>query len=121
MTPSPARPADPLRATVYGPAVLATVQVHDPQAVAALAALPAPAVPRPVIAAPRAPSPRRARLATVGLVLAFVAPPLGLLVSAVALTQILEQRPRPPGEARAVLGVAVAVIALTAALALIAG
>jgi hypothetical protein len=114
---------DPLRATVYGPAVLATVQVQDPQAVAALAALAAPAVPRPVFAAPPAPPapPPRARLATVGLVLAFALPPLGLLVSAVALTQILEARPRPPGEAHAVLGVAVAVIALTAALALVAG
>ncbi|MBP8808540.1 MAG: hypothetical protein KBI14_18195, partial [Kofleriaceae bacterium] len=65
--------------------------------------------------------PPRARLATVGLVLAFALPPLGLLVSAVSLTQILESRPRPPGEAHAVLGVAVAVIALTAALALVAG
>lgn len=103
-----------LRATVYGPAVAATARVDDPAAVAALAALPRPAIPRPVLTAPPAPPAPRPRLAIAGLILSVMAPPIGLVVSAAALTRILERRPRPPGEALAVLGVAVSVIALAA-------
>ena len=118
MTPST---VDPLRATVYGPSVAATVQVNDPRALGALVALHAPSVPRPVIAAPRAPPAPRARLATAGLALAIAVPPSGLVVSAAALTRILERTPRPPGELRAALGIAVAVISMAAALALASG
>jgi hypothetical protein len=102
-----------LRATVYGPAVIATLKVDDPRAVASLAALRVPAIPRPApVAAPPLP---RSRLAVVGAALAIALAPLGLIVSAIALTRILESRPRPRGEALAVLGVAASVLTMAAA------
>ena len=89
-----------LRATVYGPAVVGTLQVTDPRAIASLAALRVPEIPRPP---------------------PIAAPPLGLIVSTIALIQILAARPRRRGEAVAVLGVAASVIALAAALAVALG
>lgn len=109
-----------VRATVYGPAVLGTVQIDDPHTLAAVAALRAPAIPRPPpIAAP--PPPRTSRLAIIGAALALPLPPLGLIVSTVALARILGAHPRRRGEALAVLGVAASVIALVAALAIALG
>ncbi|MBK7076551.1 MAG: hypothetical protein IPH44_30090 [Myxococcales bacterium] len=109
-----------LRATVYGPAVVGTLQVTDPRAIASLAALRVPEIPRPPpIAAP--PPPRTSRLAITGAALALPLPPLGLIVSTIALIQILAARPRRRGEAVAVLGVAASVIALAAALAVALG
>ena len=110
------------RATVYGPAVFGTVRVDDPRALAELRAARAPAVPA---AAPRAvasgqivtaaaPTPR---LAIVGLILALIVPPLGCVVSALALGRIVQGRPRPPGEALAGFGLALSVIAMTIAIA----
>lgn len=111
-------PPSDLRATVYGPAVLGTMKVDDPRAIAALAGL-APAIPRPPpVAAP--PPARRPRLVAIGLALAPL-PPLGLVLSTVALAGILARRPRPPGEAAAVLGVVLGTLALVVALVLAAG
>lgn len=104
-----------LRATVYGPAVIGTLQVTDPRAIAALAALRVPEIPRPPPVA--APPPRTSRLAVVGAALALPLPPLGLIVSTIALVRIVGDRARRRGEAVAVLGVAASVIALAAALA----
>ncbi len=104
------------RATVYGPAVLGTVQVDDPQTLAAIAALRAPAIPRPPPVA--APPPRTSRLAVAGALLAIPLAPVGLVISAIALARILAARARLRGEALAVFGVAASVIAMTAALAI---
>ena len=79
-----------------------------------------PEIPRPPpIAAP--PLPRTSRLAITGAALALPLPPLGLIVSTIALIQILPAPPRRRGEAVAVLGVAASVIALAAALAVALG
>ena len=110
------------RSTVYGPAVFGTVRVDDPRALAELRAARAPAVPA---APPRAvasgqieaapvPTPR---LAIAGAVLAVLMPPLGCVVSALALGRIVQGQPRPPGEALAAFGLALSVIAMTLAIA----
>ena len=107
--------ADP-RATVYGPAIVGTLKVDDPRVIASLAALRGPEIPRPPpVAAP--PPPRTSRLAIIGAALALPLPPLGLIVSTIALVRIVGARARRRGEAVAVLGVAASVIALAAALA----
>ena len=112
------------RSTVYGPAVFGTVRVDDPRALAELRAARAPAVPA---APPRAvasgqieaapvPTPTP-RLAIAGAVLAVLMPPLGCVVSALALGRIVQGQPRPPGEALAAFGLALSVIAMTIAIA----
>ncbi len=117
------------RATVYGPAVLRTARVDDPQAIAALHAARAPAIPAappcpfppmpvpPPLAPPFAtPRPGTPPLVLVGAALAIALPPVGCVVSAYALGRILEATPRPRGELLAVMAVALSMIAMAAML-----
>ncbi len=128
-------PAPDPRATVYGPAIVGTIRVDDPRAPAALRAAHPPAVPAPppqpvYQAVPMAlawqqapasgqievPRPRVPRLAVVGAMLAVTVPPIGCVVSAVALGRILAATPRPRGETLAALSIAASIVAMAAAL-----
>lgn len=120
----PVPPGPAPRATVYGPAVLGTVRVDDPRALAALHRARPPAMPRPTPAP--APVPRPVvppgipRLAIIGAVLAAVAPPVGCVVSAIALGRIVAARPRPPGEGLAALALTGSILAMAALVAVVA-
>lgn len=123
LVPPPPTPPGDFGRTVYGPAVAGTVRL-DERSAEILAALRAPSMPRPAPAA--APvsgmiDRRRdgSRLALLGLALALAAPPVGLVVSAVTLAKILGGRWQPRGSNLALTGVVAAVLALTAATALL--
>lgn len=100
-----------MRGTMYGPAINGTVRATDDEA-AMLRALRAPAMPRPVVAAP--PVLRWSRLAIAGAALAVTLPPAGLVVSSIALAELLRGRVRARGENLALAGVVAAVLAITA-------
>lgn len=108
-----------VRGTMYGPAIRGTMKV-DGEAAAVLAALRAPEMPRAVVAAPIVVR-RMSRLAIAGLVLAIVASPIGLVVSVIALGNLLSGRWRGRGENVALAGVVASVLMMTALVALLIG
>lgn len=128
-TPPEGHAVDPGR-TVYGPAVLGTMKVDDPDAIASLAALRAPAMPRPapvpVVEAPAPVYPTLPMVAplpwtvTAAAALAVPLPPVGLGLAIAALRGLRRGAPHPRGETVAVLalvvsvltGLAVAIVAL---------
>lgn len=114
--------SDEVQGTLYGPAIRGTMQAVDGEA---LRRLVPPAVPRPVMVVDtrgivsgmvedeRGRGPM-SRLAIAGLVLAVPASPVGLVVSAIALGQILSGRCRGRGEGVALAGVVASVLMMTA-------
>lgn len=121
------------RGTMYGPAIRGTMRA-DPEMEAALRALRAPEIPRPPPATAPAPLPLplpppvtaplplplpTSRLAIAGLALAIPASPIGLVLSAIALGNLLAGRWRCRGENLALAGVVASVLAMTAMIALL--